>query len=575
MGLIEFKNFSFAYTDHENTLTNINLNISPGEFVLLCGPSGSGKTTLLSNIKNEIRPSGYSDGTIYYSGQDIKRLEQTRSACEIGFLFQDPEQFISDNVLQEIAFPLENIGLSSNEIRKRIAEMVAFFGLDKHLHKQVNQLSGGEKQLVNLCSILVLKPKVLLLDEPTSQLDPIAAYELFSILKRLNEEFSITIIATEHRINNIFPFIDKAIFLENGKIKFLETQRKICSKAWNNDVFRNYIPSVAKIHFLLKSKYGILMENNIPITIREGKQELNFLDKKLTKSFNKSLKEQYPQNKDHIDTADVTGKDFNKLNKKLENDLIHCTDAWFGYVKDNIVLKGVSLKIRSGEFISLVGGNGAGKTTLLQILSGILKPKKGKVHCIKNIRIGYVHQNPMIHFMHETVEDELSESFLKVFNAESKTVSYTDLNQSKVNDKEEFIKLFELSKLLKKHPYDCSRGEQQKIAITKVLQTKPDILFLDEPTKGLDPVSKINLARKLKILKENGLTILITTHDLDFVAEYSDRCLLLFDGIIQLDDIPQAIFANNSFYTTSINRLVKDFLPESITMRDVEKKWNI
>jgi len=573
MDIIEFKNFSFSYTGHENILSNINIKISPGEFLLLCGPSGSGKTTLLSNIKNEIKPPGYSDGVIYYFGQDIKKLGKFRSACEIGFLFQDTDQFISNNVLQEIAFPLENIGISPYEIRKRIAEIVAFFGLDKHLHKHINQLSGGEKQLVNLCSILVLKPKILLLDEPTSQLDPIAAYELLSILRRLNEEFSITIIVTEHRINNIFPFIDKAIFLENGKIKFLEPPREICSKAWRNGIFQNYIPSVAKIHFLLKSKYGMLMEDNVPISIREGKQELNFLEKRLNKS-NDSSKDQYTQNNETHNIY-CYEHEFNKINPKLKSDLIHCTDVWFGYEKDNIVLKGVSLKISSGEFISLVGGNGAGKTTLLQILSGILKPKNGKINYIKNIKIGYVHQNPMIHFMHETVEDELSESLLKAVNIESKTKDCTDEKQDKIDEKYEFIKLFELSKLLKKHPYDCSKGEQQKIAITKVLLTKPDILFLDEPTKGLDPFSKINLAYKLKILKKNGLTIVLTTHDLDFVAEYSERCLLLFDGTIQLDSIPKAIFANSSFYTTSIHRLVKDFLPGSITIGDVEEKWNI
>lgn len=573
MDIIEFKNFSFSYTGHENILSNINIKISPGEFVLLCGPSGSGKTTLLSNIKNEIKPPGSSDGVIYYFGQDIKKLGKFRSACEIGFLFQDPDQFISNNVLQEIAFPLENIGLSPYEIRKRIAEIVAFFGLDKHLHKHINQLSGGEKQLVNLCSILVLKPKILLLDEPTSQLDPIAAYELLSILRRLNEEFSITIIITEHRINNIFPFIDKAIFLENGKIKFLENPREICSKAWRNGIFQNYIPSVAKIHFLLRSKYGMLIEDNVPISIREGKQELNFLEKRLNKSSDSS-KDQYPQNNENHNIYSYE-HEFNKINSKLKNDLIHCTDVWFGYEKDNIVLKGVSLKISSGEFISLVGGNGAGKTTLLQILSGILKPKNGKINYIKNIKIGYVHQNPMIHFMQETVEDELSESLLKAVNIETKTKDCTYTNQDKIDEINEFIKLFELSKLLKKHPYDCSRGEQQKIAITKMLLTKPDILFLDEPTKGLDPISKINLAYKLKILKKNGLTIVLTTHDLDFVAEYSERCLLLFDGTIQLDSIPKAIFANSSFYTTSIHRLVKDFLPGSITIGDVEKKWNI
>ncbi|MEN6291886.1 MAG: ATP-binding cassette domain-containing protein, partial [Methanobacterium sp.] len=382
MVLVSFKNFYFKYNEKDrNVLSNINLEVLPGEFVLFCGPSGSGKTTLLTNIKKEIRPAGIYNGKIYYDDEDIEMLEDKKSACEIGFLFQNPEdQFVSDNVIQEIAFPLENIGLPAEDIRNRIAEMAAFFGLEKYLYKNVTELSGGQKQLVNLCSLLVLKPKLLLLDEPTSQLDPIAAYNFLSMLRRLNEEFSITIMATEHRIDNLFPFADKTVFLEGGNIKYIDKPRIICSNAWQNPVFRNYLPSVARVHFLLQSKYPFLNKYKIPLNIREGMQELNFLDEKLKESDTTLYREingNLFKNSENLDSSDV---------------LLKCKDIWFGYITDHLILKGVFLDIKKGEFISIFGGNGTGKTTLLQILSRIIKPQKGKIKLKKDIKVGYVHQ---------------------------------------------------------------------------------------------------------------------------------------------------------------------------------------
>ena len=579
MVLVSFKNFYFKYNEKDkNVLSNINLEVFPGEFVLFCGPSGSGKTTLLTNVKKEIRPAGIYNGKIYYDDEDIEMLEDKKSACEIGFLFQNPEdQFVSDNVIQEIAFPLENIGLPAEDIRNRIAEMAAFFGLEKYLYKNVTELSGGQKQLVNLCSLLVLKPKLLLLDEPTSQLDPIAAYNFLSMLRRLNEEFSITIMATEHRIDNIFPFADKAVFLDEGHIKYIDKPRTICSKACRNPVFRNYLPSVARVHFLLQSKYPFLNKYKIPLNIREGMQELNLLDKKL-KEINtelyREINENLFKNSENLDSSDV---------------LLKCKDIWFGYITDHIILRGVFLDIKKGEFISIFGGNGTGKTTLLQILSGIIKPQKGKVNLKKGIRLGYVHQNPMIHFWRDTVKEELSLNFLEKFedNNSSKfrklreymlqnsheTINSNNNEMILDSEKEELIEFFGISHLLDKHPYDCSGGEKQKIAIVKALLTKPDILFLDEPTKGLDPVSKLHLAYKLKKMQENGLTIVMATHDIEFAAEYSKRCMILFDGRIQIDSTPKAVFSSNNFYTTFVNRMVKNFLPESITLNDVKEKW--
>jgi energy-coupling factor transport system ATP-binding protein len=595
MSLIKFEDFSFRYPHQKNALSNINLDIREGEFILFCGPSGSGKTTLLANIKNEIRPVGDCDGVIYYDGENIRTIEDERSASEIGFLFQNPEdQFVSDNVLQEIAFSLENMGLPTNEIRNRVAEMTAFFGLDKYLYKNVNELSGGQKQLVNLCSLLVLKPRLLLLDEPTSQLDPIAAYDFLTILRRLNEEFSITIMATEHKIDNMFPFIDKAVFLEKGCIKYSNEPRMICQEAWNNKIFRNYLPAVTRINFLLESKYDYVNELEIPLNIRQGRGNLNLLNDELKKSHSSlSL------------TKDNETHDTEQLVEKTENvnTLITCEDIWFGYVQDHIVLKGIQFDIKKGEFLSIIGGNGTGKTTLLQILAGLMKPKKGKVTYKKGLSLGYVHQNPMIHFRQENVKEEFAEypsgltpeqlnqnngGLGKLFKSILGSKDHSDSNispaespQFKGNrfvseeEKQDLIHLFGLNDLLDKHPYDCSGGEKQKIAIVKALLTKPDVLILDEPTKGIDPVSKLHFADLMKKLENDGLTIIMTTHDIDFAAEYSQRCILLFDGGIQVDDKPKPVFSNNNFYTTFVNRMVKDYLPDCVTLTDVKTQWQL
>lgn len=587
MAIAEFKNFSFSYNTPETILKNINLEVLPGEFVIFCGPSGSGKTTLLSSMKKEIRPQGQTNGKVLFKGMDIINLDDRISACEIGFLFQNPDdQIVSDTVLQELAFPLENIGLTTIEIRNRIAELATFFGLDKYLHQNIKELSGGQKQLVNLASLLVLKPDLLLLDEPTSQLDPISSYEFLSVLRRLNEEFSITIMATEHRIDSIFPLVDKVVFLEEGRVKYVDKPRIVCSQAWNNDIFKNYIPSVSKIHFMLSSAYPSLKYLEIPLSIREGRSELALLNEKLKSSDETLFRD--------LETVETGNSDSRKKNPR--NSLISCEDLWFGYHEKNIVLKGIYMDAFPGEFISIIGGNGVGKTTLLQIIAGILKPKKGRVDCKKGIKMSYIHQNPLIHFEHETVGEELFyltknlkkdnraksslekpatfKMFLDRFfktKLEPVTPDNSDfLSETKVN---ELVKFFNLEKLLDYHPYDCSGGEQQKIVIIKSLLKKPDLLLLDEPTKGLDPVSKINLANKLKKLQNQGLTIIMTTHDISFAAEYSERCIMLFDGTIQIDKHPQIVFSRNNFYTTFVNRMVQNFLPDSITLKDVKEKW--
>ncbi|WP_297899769.1 ABC transporter ATP-binding protein [Methanobrevibacter sp.] len=557
LDLIKFKDFSFSFSKNEKIFSNINFTVKRGDFVLFCGPSGCGKTTLLMSLKNEIKPKGEEEGVIYYDGKNIRQIFKEKSAREIGFLFQNPEnQFVCDTVIQEISFSLENMGLPTEEIRTRIAEISTFFSLDKLLYKKVDELSGGQKQLVNLCSLLVLKPKVLLLDEPTSQLDPIASYEFLSILRRLNEEFSITILMSEHRIDNIFPFIDKAIFIENKKIAYNNFPREICLKSWKDPTFSNYLPSTALIHNLFKEYYSFSQNNLIPINIREGLNDMYEMNQELLNNTKNTFYEEYEiLNKNN--TNNKLDKPNDKKNNKLNNDKIEsifkCENLYFGYNKNQLIIKDISFEIRKREFISILGGNGTGKSTLLQLLVQILKPIKGKIKFDKKIKLGYVHQNPMIHFSFETVEEEL--------NVEN-------------NEKEELIDFFEIRSILKNHPYDCSGGEQQKLAIVKSLLTNPDILFLDEPTKGLDPLFKRNLGEKLQKLQKSGLTIVMVTHDIEFAADYSNRSFLIFDGGIQVDSTPKELFYNNNFYTTFTNRMVKNFIPKCITLKDLKNIWN-
>jgi energy-coupling factor transport system ATP-binding protein len=565
LALVKFEDFSFISSDKE-ILSDINIEVDEGEFVLICGPSGSGKTTLLSHLKKELRPNGKIKGKILLDSVDIRDLDDTKSATDVGFLFQNPDnQLVTDTVIQEVAFPLENIGMETEEIRNRIAEMTAFFGLDRLLYKNVNELSGGEKQLVNLCSLLVLKPKLLLLDEPTSQLDPIASYEFLTILRRLNEEFSITIMINEHSVNNIFPFADKVIFLNNGSVEYFHTKQDIIQEVANDEVFKFYLPDVSKISLLLRKKYPKLKDEKTAISIREGRKLLNKIADELEvfpKNTNKTLSEDCPY--------------YNN------EELIKTNGLYFAYNKDNIILKDIEFSIKQGEFIGIVGGNGSGKTTLIQLLAGLLKPVKGKI-MRKDIKIAYLYQNPMIHFSKETVKKELSLDGETELNNKAKLKGRVGLNNknqinhgTRLNDEtRKLLKFFNIEHLIDQNPYDCSGGEQQKIAIIKSLIKKPDILILDEPSKGLDPISKHNLAKELQTLQSDDLTIVMTSHDLSFVANYCHRCIMLFDGGIQVDNDPKEVFAENNFYTTFVNRLVKDYIPNGVVLDDVKEKWNL
>jgi len=555
MALIDIQNLSFSYPNSkQRVLKNINLSLEAGEFVVICGPSGCGKTTLISQLKMEIRPEGDRRGKIYYQGRSLDSIQKRQAAEEIGMVFQDPEnQIVLDTVLHELAFSMENMGYGIQNMKRRMAELSNFFGLEKMLNKSVNELSGGEKQILNLASVLMLQPKVLLLDEPTSQLDPIAAKQFLEMLYRLNRELSMTIIMSEHRLDEVFPLADKIVFMQDGEVKYVGSPKSISHKILmaGDETQQNYLPSIVKMYSYLKSH---IEAEEIPVDVREAKRAISgLLDRRQMDNYN----------------------DSGVRCKISEKPIVRVKDISFRYEKDlpNIVDK-LSLDVYPGEFLAILGANGAGKSTLLQIMAGLKKPQRGNVYFkgreISQIKpqeryskIGYLAQNPMLYFIHETVEDEL---YKRAEGLKGQVEGVEEVLK-------ECIELFGLGPLLKRHPYDLSGGEKQKLAMATVLLSKPELLLLDEPTKGLDPTFKNSFKEILDKLLKNGITIVMVSHDIEFVAANASSCALLFNGEITGKDTSSNFFSENYFYTTAINRTVREIWPKAITLEDVKELW--
>lgn len=532
MAKIEFENYSFYYPESKNkAINNVSLSIEEGEFVLLGGPSGSGKTTLLKQLKKEIMPEGQKEGSIFYDNKPILEIDDLTAVKDIGMVFQDVHsQTVTDKVYRELVFSMENLGYPVNTMRRRVGELSSYFGLEELLYESIDNLSGGQKQILNLASVLILQPKVLLLDEPTSQLDPVSTKDFLEIINRLNKEFSMTIVITEHRFEEIFPMVDRVVLMDKGEITYNGKPKEVSKKIYTqkDKRFFNYLPSLAKLYFTYEKENSKIKE--IPLTVKEGKEWIK--DKEFE---NKDINENYEVQKDVL--------------MKLKN-------ISFKYERDKpYILRQLDFNIYRGESLSILGGNGAGKSTLLKIMAHILKPQYGRINYDKALSIGYLAQNPMIYFTHESVMDEL-------------VAAGKDYDLSKI-EIEEIIEFFSLENILSRHPYDISGGEKQLVALATVLMGKPDLFFLDEPTKGLDPLYKKRIGEIINSLIEKGKTVTIATHDIEFAAKYSNRCALLFDGDIATADIPEIFFSENYFYTTTINRVVRNKKPLAITFEDV------
>ena len=540
MAHFQIKDLSFSYptAKGKKSLDGVNLTIEKGEYVVLCGKSGSGKTTLLRQLKSILAPHGKKSGEILFNGTPVEQVSQRDQSAKIGYVMQNPDdQIVTDKVWHELAFGLESLGCDQKTMRARVSEMACYFGIADWFHRDVANLSGGQKQLLNLASIMAMQPEVLILDEPTSQLDPIAASDFLNTVRKINIELGTTVIITEHRLEDIFPYADRAIVMDGGKIIADDTPRKIGKLLYEqkNDMFAA-MPTPVRVF------YGADGDGDCPLTVREGRTWLS---------------KTFAEPKVSVLTAE-------ELNEEIENPALSLKELWFRYEKDSPdVLRGVSAEVPKGALCAIVGGNGAGKSTTLKAICGICKPYRGKVKVLgKPVEkykaaelfggcLAMLPQDPKSLFVKKTVREDLAEM---------------TKDEQKIA---EIAAICEIEALLDSHPYDLSGGEQQRSALAKVLLTDPKLLLLDEPTKGIDSFFKEKLAAILCKLKEQGITIVMVSHDVEFCARYADMVSMFFDGQILTTDTPRRFFGNNSFYTTAANRMSRHVFSMAVTAEDV------
>ena len=529
MEVFTINHLNFAYPEQEkNAISDLTLSVRPGEFLVLCGPSGCGKSTLLRQLKTVLAPHGRRSGEILFDGRNLDSLDQREQAEKIGFVQQSPEnQIATDKVWHELAFGLESLGYDTPTIRRRVAEMASFFGIQEWFYKPVTELSGGQKQLLNLASVMVLQPKVLILDEPTSQLDPIAASDFLATLGKINRELGTTIILTEHRLEEAFGFASRVAVMDDGKLLCTGTPAEVGAelKSSGNAMFLA-MPAAMRIWSATDSTV------TCPVSVCDGRNWLL----------------------DYVKTHELRPVPEEKKNTPNGETVVSARELWFKYDKDlPDVVKGLSLELHKGEFLTLLGGNGTGKTTTLKLLASLQKPYRGELTISGSV--GMLPQNPQALFVKSSVHADLLEILPK--------------SERKSERLAQVISLCKLADLLDRHPYDLSGGEQQRAALAKILLLNPDILLLDEPTKGLDAEFKQVFGQILRTLQASGVAILMVSHDIEFCAKYADRCALFFDGSIVTESTPKTFFSGNSFYTTAANRIARDILPEAVTPEDV------
>jgi energy-coupling factor transport system ATP-binding protein len=540
MAILKIADLTFSYPNSEiKALSGVSFEAEFGDFILLIGRSGSGKSTLLRHLKTVLTPHGERSGNVLFGGKPLSETGEREQAARIGFVFQHPDdQLVTDKVWHELAFGLESLGYDTQSIRLRVSEMASYFGLEEVFKRDVSELSGGQKQLLNLASVMALSPDLLILDEPTSQLDPIAASDFLSTVKKLNTELGVTVILSEHRLEEAMPLSERVLVMEEGRLTHSGKPKEVARELYASGSPMFFaMPTAARIGCAL----GFSEEP--PLTVNEGRRLLNSLglEKKLLPPTPAAKREEKPR--------------------------LSASNLFFRYAKDGAdVLSGLDIELYGGEIYGLAGGNGAGKSTLLSVLSGINEPYRGRI--LSNgermkgrfgafsRRIALLSQDPRTVFSKETVREELLSA------AKTRTSEPEEAVKA-------VIELMDMGAVLERHPFDLSGGEQQRAAIAKVLLTEPEVLLLDEPTKGMDPAVKESFGKKLRELKALGIAILIVSHDVEFCAEFSDRVGFMFGGAIASENTVREFFCENTFYTTAANRIARDVYRNALLAEEV------
>ena len=525
---IEVRSLSFAYPDADAAvLEGLDWSVPQGAFALLVGGTGSGKSTLLSLLKPEIAPAGERTGDARVLGENVADMDVRASAECVGYVFQDPEnQIVCETVWHEMAFGLENLGMSRDEMRRRVAETSYFFGLEDWLHRDTDTLSGGRKQLLSLAAVLALRPRVLLLDEPTSQLDPVAEKNFLHALFRVNRELGCTVVVATHQPRPMLEYATCAYRIEGGSVHEVAD---IASLGHREELFSDEMPGWGGSR---RAKNGIF--SNVggqqgSLDPRGGAPDAK---KRLKSDKTAEFEAQIlPQDDSGTPSRDGGCRIFPKMHAGSATTL---AGSWFRYDRaSGWVLRGLDVAFSAGAVHAIVGGNGCGKSTMLSVLAKTVKLQRGHMERGAG-SAALLPQNPKALLVAETVHDELMEW--------ASTCGYDEAMA------QERAASLGLAGLGERHPYDLSGGQRQLLALAKLLLIGPELLLLDEPTKGLDLVSRRIIARALRDHAQAGGTVIMATHDLDFAEQVADDIAMMFDGEVACMEPPADFFADNVFY---------------------------
>jgi energy-coupling factor transport system ATP-binding protein len=527
--IINIEHVTYTYPgEGRAALRDFSLRVFDSEFLLVTGVSGAGKSTML-RLFNGLVPHFYGgtlSGSVRVAGRDPVAEGPGDMSDVVGLVFQDPEaQFVAEIVEDEMAFAMENAGLPLQTMRKRVEEALNALGIEHLRGRRVSTLSGGERELVAIASVLTLHPRVLVLDEPTSQLDPQSAEEVLDSLVKLNRDLGLTVVLSEHRLERVVEHADRILYLDPEQAPLLGEPREVLAKA-------PLAPPIVQVGKLLGWQ-------PLPLTIKEARRFTSGTD------IAEPPLEPTATRDDAAPAFDLRG-------------------VWFAY-GGREVLRGLDLRVSSGEITALMGRNGAGKTTILKLAVGLLKPARGHVTTLGldtrraslddiSRLVGYVPQQPDVLLFADTVQGE---------------VDFTRRSHGLPPDGAGLLAQLGLARYGSADPRDLSVGERQRVALAAVLSGEPSAVVLDEPTRGLDYLQKEALAIILRGLRDHGKAVLLATHDVELAAQLADRVVLMGDGSVVADGPAREVMSGSLVFTSQVNKLFRS--PALVTVDDVAR----